>query len=72
MNMEESERLLEIKDRIESLAAQIDEHPSIAELVNHMAQDMNWLIDRLRYHEKEKNSYREELQLVLDGTHAEP
>ena len=72
MNMEESERLLLIEDRIEDLLRQANMYPATKALGNYVAQDLAWLIERVHHHEREKNNYREELQLLLDGTHAEP
>ena len=63
---------MEVQDRIGALADQMGEYVELDALVEKIAQDVVWLIERVYHHEKEKNGYREELQLLLDGTHAEP
>ena len=63
---------MEVQDRIGALADQMGEYVELDALVEKIAPDVVWLIERVYHHEKEKNGYREELQLLLDGTHAEP
>ena len=72
VNLEESERLVAAQDRIAILADKVSEYTQLAALIEQVAQDTVWLIERVYHHEKEKNGYREELQLIMDGTHAEP
>lgn len=71
MNIEDSQRLVEIDLRIEQLALSAEEHPAIQSLLHSIGSDLSWLLDRLDSLEREKNSYREELELVLDGSYKE-
>lgn len=74
MNIEEEQKLLDAHDHIENLAsiAQVEGVASIAEVVQLIATDIVWLIEKVRQHDREKNHYKEELQLILEGTHSEP
>lgn len=69
MNIEDSQRLVEIDLRIEQLALLAEEHPAIEMLLRSIGSDFSWLIERLDGLEREKNGYREELDLILQGTH---
>ena len=74
MNIEEEQRLLDAHDHVDTLAsiAQVEGAASIVEVVQLIATDIVWLIEKVRQHDREKNHYKEELQLILEGTHSEP
>lgn len=71
MNMEEETRILATQDKVEILANELGTVVEFSQLVQEIVQDVSWLIERVRYHENEKNYYNQELQMFLNGKDSE-